>query len=134
MSVTIQLTIFADGINRVIPLIIFRGTEDNTFAPRKREEKLFDSRVVIKFNPKRYANSSIMSFWFEFMLPVLDTASGPALLVMDLFKSHSTQEIKDWLCAQNCAFTGSWWLYGACSTPRYLGESPFQRYSEASYR
>ena len=99
MSVTIQLTIFADGINRVIPLIIFRSTEDNTSAPRRREEKLFDSRVVVKFNPKGYANSSIMLFWLEFMLlPVLDTASGPTLLVMDLFKSHSTQEIKDWLC------------------------------------
>ena len=32
---TIQLTIFADGIDRVIPLIIFRGTADNTSAPRR---------------------------------------------------------------------------------------------------
>ena len=40
---TIQLTIFADGIDRVIPLIIFRGTEENASAPRRREEKLFDS-------------------------------------------------------------------------------------------
>ena len=40
----------------------------------------------------------IMLFWLEFMLlPVLVT--GPTLLVMDLFKSHSTQEIKDWLHA-----------------------------------
>jgi hypothetical protein len=35
---TIQLTVFADGIDRVMPLIIFRGTEDNTSAPRRREE------------------------------------------------------------------------------------------------
>ena len=32
---TIQLTIFADGINRVMPLIIFRGAENNTSAPRR---------------------------------------------------------------------------------------------------
>ena len=95
---TIQLTIFADGIDRVMPLIIFRGTEDNTSAPRRREEKLFDSQVVVKFNPKGYANSMIILFWLEFMLlPILNT--GPTLLVMDLFKSHSTQEIKDWLRA-----------------------------------
>jgi len=40
----------------------------------------------------------IILFWLEFMLlPVLDT--GPTLLVMDLFKSHSTQGIKNWLRA-----------------------------------
>jgi hypothetical protein len=93
---TIQLTIFTDSIDRVIPLIIFHGTENNTSAPRRREEKLFDSRVVVKFNPKGYANSVIMLFWLEFiLLPVLGT--GVTLLVMDLFKSHSTQKIKDWL-------------------------------------
>jgi len=93
---TIQLTIFADGIDCVMPLIIFCSTENNTSAPRRREEKLFDSRVVVKFNPKGYANSAIMLFWLEFMLlPVL--GSGATLLVMDLFKFHSTQEIKDWL-------------------------------------
>jgi len=37
-----------------------------------------------------------MLFWLEFiLLPVLGTRA--TLLVMDLFKSHSTQEIKDWL-------------------------------------
>ena len=59
---TIQLTIFVDGINRVMPLIIFRGTEDNTSAPRRREEKLVNSRVVVKFNLKGYANSMIILF------------------------------------------------------------------------
>ena len=79
-----------------MPLIIFHGSDTNTSAPLRWEEKLFDSRVVVKFNPKGYANSTIMLFWLEFMLlPVLST--GPTLLVMDLFKSHSTQEIKDWL-------------------------------------
>jgi len=79
-----------------MPLIIFRGAEKNTSAPRRWEEKLFDSHVVVKFNPKGYANSAIMLFWLEFMLlRVLGTSA--TLLVMDLFKSHSTQEIKDWL-------------------------------------
>ena len=94
---TIQLTIFADGIDCVKPLI-FRGTDDNTSVPRKREEKLFDSRVVVKFSPKGYASTPIMLFWLEFMLlPVLGT--GPTL-VMDLFEPHSTQSIKDWLHAR----------------------------------
>ena len=71
---TIQLTIFANGIDRVMPLIIFRGIEDNTSTPRRREEKLLDPRVVDKFNPKEYVNSTIMMFWLEFMLlPILRT-------------------------------------------------------------
>ncbi|KAI5842080.1 hypothetical protein BZA05DRAFT_422638 [Tricharina praecox] len=41
-----------------------------------------------------------MMFWFEYMLlPAL--GSRPTLLVMDLFRSHSTQEIKDWLQASH---------------------------------
>ena len=52
--------------------------------------------MVVKFNPKGYANSAIMLFLLEFMLlPILGTCA--TLLVMDLFKSHSKQEIKDWL-------------------------------------
>ena len=47
----------------------------------------------------------IMLFWLEFMLlPVLGT--GPTPLVMDLFKSHSTQEIKNWLHAHRIVVPG----------------------------
>lgn len=82
------------------PLMIFRGAEVSTQAPRRRKEELFDPRVIVNFNPKGYANSAIMMFWFEYMLlPAL--GSRPTLLVMDLFRSHSTQEIKDWLQASH---------------------------------
>ena len=42
-------------------------------------------------------DSEIMLFWLEEMLqPVLGTGNV-TLLVMDLFKSHNTESIKDWL-------------------------------------
>jgi hypothetical protein len=86
----IQLTIFADGVARVKPLIIFRGKENSSWAPRAREAKRYDSRVVVKFNPKAYANTAIILFWLEeLLLPVL--GSRPTLLVMDLLHSHKTR-------------------------------------------
>jgi len=96
---TIQLTIFADGVyrSRQVPDHLSRHRRQH-LRPTETRRKLFGSRVVVKFNPKGYANNPIMLFWLEFMhLPVLGT--GPTHLVMDLFKSHSTQSIKDWLRA-----------------------------------
>jgi hypothetical protein len=99
---TIQLTIFADGVARVKPLIIFRGEEKTTRTQRKREAAQYDSRVVVKFNPKGYANTAIIFFWLETMLlPVLGDPRDATLLVMDLLKSHKTDEVKEWLRDHN---------------------------------
>ena len=58
---------------------------------------MFDSRVVVKFNPKGYTNTEIMLFWLEEMLqPVLGTGNA-TLPVMDFFKSHNSGSIQDWL-------------------------------------
>lgn len=98
---TIQLTIFADGVARVKPLIIFRGAEEAR-APRKKEEAQYDPRVVTKFNPKGYANNAIILFWLETMLlPALGDPHNATLLVMDLLKSHKTDDVKGWLRKHN---------------------------------
>jgi len=39
---TIQLTVFADGIARVMPLLIFRGVPVSKSAARRREAKRYD--------------------------------------------------------------------------------------------
>jgi hypothetical protein len=99
---TIQLTIFADGVARVKPLIIFRGAEENARAPRKKEEARYDPRVVTKFNLNGYANIAIILFWLETMLlPALGDARNATLLVMDLLKSHKTDEVKERLRNHN---------------------------------
>jgi hypothetical protein len=99
---TIQLTVFADGISRVKPLIIFRGAASSSTAPRQKEEKQYDSRVVVKFNPKGYANEDTHLYWLEQMLaPVLGAESRLTLPVMDLFKSHKTPAVLKWLKDHN---------------------------------
>jgi hypothetical protein len=93
---TIQLTIFADGVARVKPLIISRGKENSSWARRAKETKRYDSRVVVKFNPKAYANTAIILFWLEeLLLPVL--GSRPTLLVMDLLRAHKTGPVRKFL-------------------------------------
>jgi hypothetical protein len=101
---TIQLTIFADGVPRIKPLLIFRGLEENTRnkARRKREAAFYDPRVVVKFNSKGYANTAVILFWLEKMLlPALENPRAATLLVMDLLKSHKRDEVKEWLRDHN---------------------------------
>jgi len=55
---TLQLNIFADGVPWVKPLLFFRGQGTGpTMGP---ERMRYDDRVVVKFNPTAYANSSNM--------------------------------------------------------------------------
>jgi hypothetical protein len=120
---TIQLTIFADGVARVKPLIIFRGAETSNRTARSKEEKRYDPRVVVKFNAKAYANtrkfynlleqrkllplthhSEIILFWLqEMLLPVL--GSRPTLLVMDLLRSHKTGPVREVLKQHDIALS-----------------------------
>ena len=52
---TIQLTIFADGVPRVKPLIVFRGK--GVGQTILTEAQKYDNRVIVKFKPTAYANS-----------------------------------------------------------------------------
>lgn len=89
---TIQLTVFADGVARVKPLIFFRGK--GTGSTITSEQRLYDNRVVVKFNPTAYANSSNMLEWLdEQLVPVLN--GQPMLLAIDLFSGHKTEEVLD---------------------------------------
>jgi hypothetical protein len=56
---TIQLTVFADGVSRVLPLLIFRGAVDGKSTTRKREAKRYHPGVVVQFNKKAYANTGM---------------------------------------------------------------------------
>jgi len=47
---TIQLTVFADGIPQIKPLVCFRGI--GIGATIVTEWTTYDPRVIVKFNPK----------------------------------------------------------------------------------
>lgn len=59
---TIMLTVFADVISRLVPLIILNGTEDlarQTFY-HGEERMRYDPRAIVWFNQKGYVNEEIM--------------------------------------------------------------------------
>ena len=89
---TIQLTIFADGVPRVKPLIFFRGK--GVGQTILTEAQKYDNHVIVKFNPTAYANSENMVSWIEEQLvPILEVE--PTLLALDLFAGHRTDEVLD---------------------------------------
>jgi len=95
---TIQLTVFADGIPRVKPLVFFRGMGVGATIVTKRAT--YDPRVVVKFNPKAYANSSNMVEWLdEQLIPIREVQ--PTLLVLDLVRAHKTEEVLDTFSAND---------------------------------
>lgn len=95
---TIQLTVFADGIPRVKPLLFFRG--QGVGATVVTEMKEYDPRVVVKFNPTAYANSVNMIQWLdEQVVPILD--NQPTLMVLDLFGGHKTDDVLDTFLAHD---------------------------------
>lgn len=91
---TLQLTVFADAIPRVEPLIFFRGLGVGVTVVA--EMKNYHPRVVVKFNPTAYANLESVIEWIdEQLVPVLD--SQPTLLALDLFGGHKTEDVLDTL-------------------------------------
>jgi len=64
------------------------------------ERATYDPQVVVKFNPKAYANSSNMVEWLdEQLIPILE--DRPTLLVLDLFRAHKTAEVLDTFSAND---------------------------------
>jgi len=55
------------------------------------EKALYDPQVVVKFNPKVYANSpNVVECLDEQVIPVL--GGRPTLMALDMFRSHKTDE------------------------------------------
>jgi len=95
---TIQLRIFADAVPRVKPLIFFPGLG---IGPTIVAEKArYDPQVVVKFNPKAYANSANIVEWLdEQVIPVL--GGQPTLIALDMFGVHKTDEALDTMRAHD---------------------------------
>jgi len=90
---TMQFTIFADGIARVLLLMIFRGKEESKMQARERETLRYDTRVVVSFNSKAYVTTATILHWLlKQLLPEL--GGLPSLLIMDLLRSHRTKPVK----------------------------------------
>ena len=88
-----QFTIFADGVARVLPLLIFWGIEASKMTVRRQEASRYNTRVEVVFNGKAYTTTATIFRWLsKQLLPEL--GGLPSLLIMDLLRSHKTKSVK----------------------------------------
>ncbi|KAL6411770.1 hypothetical protein AUP68_04144 [Ilyonectria robusta] len=100
---TLVLYIFADGIHRLQPKLIFYGvpTEEGGQI-YEREGHLYHPDVTVAFNKTAYNNEELLSQWIEDELsPLASEDNEDTLLVMDAATFHNTEDIKRKLRERN---------------------------------
>ena len=92
---TVQLTIFADEIPRVKPLVIFRGTGKRiTF-----QEKLkYDKRVSVCFQENAWCDEAVMIRWVKHQWKLC--IEGPTMFCLDQHKAQKTPSIEGLLSSE----------------------------------
>jgi hypothetical protein len=91
---TLILYIWADGIQRIKPKLIFHGTAGPTGRIYDQESHLYSPDVTVEFNRTAYNNEELFSQWLEKeYAPVID-GGEEVLLVMDVTSFHKTEAIK----------------------------------------
>jgi len=89
---TVQHTIHADGIPRVKPLIVFRGTGQRISQAEKSQ---WDRRVEHDFQQNAWVDEKVFRRWCRFQWKLLDSNPPPRLLVMDVHKAQKTEAVKN---------------------------------------
>jgi hypothetical protein len=88
------LYIWADGIQRIKPKLIFHSTAGPTGRIYDKESHLYSPNVTVEFNRTAYNNEELFSQWLEKeYAPVID-GGEEVLLVMDVASFHKTEAIK----------------------------------------
>jgi hypothetical protein len=126
---TLILTIFADGIARIPPIIIFHGKSDSERKrPRnEREQAVYDAErsryhpgVVVLFNTEAYCNEEVTLWWMkEYLIPTMQkekpvtteilpgrtspSSEYPSLLALDVVSFQRTEQVKALLREHNIA-------------------------------
>ena len=97
---TVQLTVFADGKQRVRPTIIFRG-QGKRISKTERDD--WDKRICVMFQEKAWCGEAIMKEWVAsewanvFTSPHSASSTGK-ILVADVHAAQQTNAVKTALC------------------------------------
>ncbi|KAM5380051.1 hypothetical protein ACJZ2D_003698 [Fusarium nematophilum] len=94
---TLILYIFADGILRIRPVVIFHGKPtDEGGQIYEKEKHLYHPSVAVEFNDTAYNNEDLFLRWIRDDLSKLTSDEDEELLlVMDAATFHKTQPVKD---------------------------------------
>jgi len=89
---TLILYIFADGIPRIRPKLIFHGTPTNKGGKIEgNESKDYHPGVTFHFNQTAYNNEDLTEEWLDNeLLPLIQPTARPFLLCLDCASFHKT--------------------------------------------
>ena len=93
---TLILYIFADGIHRIPPKIIFHGKPTEAGGQIEANEGMFyNLDVTVAFNDTAYNNESLTIEWIKEPVPLTGVSTdNPLLLDLDCAAFHKTDEIR----------------------------------------
>jgi len=90
---SLVLCVFADGVPRVSPMIIFHEKGERL----RREREHYHPGVEVEFNDKAYMNDQLFLRYIDtYLIPVL--GGRPTLFALDLMGSHKTPAVLEKLC------------------------------------
>ena len=96
---TLQIIVFADGIARCKPLLMFHGKPTSKDRRRIAEMKKYNPGVIVIFNEKAYANTSNLISWVKHQYSVASAYPThdrePRLLCLDAFAPHKNKGRKN---------------------------------------
>jgi hypothetical protein len=93
---SLVLYIFADGVSRILPKLIFHRKPTNEGGKiKERERHLYHQGVTVHLNPTAYNNEELMAQWInDELIPILKpTTQDEVLLAFDAAAFHKTPEI-----------------------------------------
>lgn len=91
---SLVLCVFADGINRIPPMILFHR-EGTVY---ERESPKYYPGVLVEFNTTAYMNNTLFLKYIDlYLMPVLN--NKPTLFAIDLCSAHKTPAVPDSLQA-----------------------------------
>jgi DDE superfamily endonuclease len=81
-------------------MLIYHGDPVGN-SRRRAEEKLYDPRVVVRFNETAWATSETLQYWLKRMFSVAQdypsSDNEPGLLSLDAFAPQMTKEMRNHL-------------------------------------
>ena len=90
---TLVLYIFADGVKRLKPKLIFHGGASDRARIKAKEELQYSPGVTIEFNPKAYNEELFLKWLDSEYREVREAGAGNFLIVLDQATFHRTPKV-----------------------------------------